>query len=156
MKMKALRLLFIMSLTSLISACASASGQVFSNGPQLTHGQTGIYVYRGDNKFENRGSNFNIYVDNQKIGLLRNAGYLYAAVTPGSHTLKVARVPINDNGTTLSMSINPGQVIYYRVETNWDSTLWLSGAYIPSGHVVFKQVSPDIALEQLQSLRYSN
>lgn len=74
----------IFLLLSLLTACTSVStGPLYSESKASS--STGIYVYRSHHFLS--GSGIDIYMDNHVVANLKDTGFVFIPLTPGTHTL---------------------------------------------------------------------
>ena len=93
-----------------------------------TSGQGVIYVYRTDTS--PLGSDApTVSINGKRIGNLKEAGYLSAAVLPGEQVIEV-RVPLVQwfGGRKVTVNVRPGSKHYFLVQAKFDSAY-----YSPSG-----------------------
>ena len=93
-----------------------------------TGGKGVIHVYRADTSV--LGSEApTVSIDGKRIGTLKEAGYLSAAVPAGKHVVEV-RTPLVQwfGGRKATVNVKPGSKHYFLVEAKFDSAY-----YSPSG-----------------------
>ena len=72
-----------------LSACATASGPIFTGVAAPANNESNVYLYRKGALFA-IGEAFEVSVDGAVVGRLYNKSYLRLPLKLGSHTLKVA------------------------------------------------------------------
>lgn len=83
------RLLFLIAIAALVSACATAPGQKFSGVAAPATDRGDVYLYR-TSAFFSGGASFEVMLNGSKVGDLYNASYLHLQLPPGLHLLKVS------------------------------------------------------------------
>ena len=93
-----------------ITGCA-ASGAKYSSETGAAADKGNVVVYRPYN-FQSGALYANVYVDGQKVGKLKNSGYLKLNVGSGKHTLKVG-------SQTREISISDNNKLFFRFTYGW-------------------------------------
>lgn len=93
-----------------ISGCA-ASGAKFADEAGVAADKGNVIVYR-PYRFRSGGLYANVYVDDQPVGKLKNAGYLRLDVGSGKHTLRVG-------SQTRVISASDNEKLFFRFTYGW-------------------------------------
>lgn len=93
-----------------ITGCA-ASGAKYSSETGATADKGNVVVYR-PYRFQSGALYANVYVDGQKVGKLKNAGYLKLNVGTGKHTLRVG-------SQTREISVSENNRLFFKFTHGW-------------------------------------
>lgn len=106
------KLCYVIALLSVlfITGCA-ASGAKYSSEAGAAADKENIVVYR-PYRFQSGALYANVYVDGQKVGKLKNSGYLKLNVGSGKHTLRVG-------SQTREISISDNKQLFFRFTHGW-------------------------------------
>ena len=134
--MKSLRL-FLLSLSSLlVAACATTAptvstqsnqSQLAANSFQPAAGTAGLYVFE-EGSLIRADNSHRVFLDGQALGLVSSSSYLYAAVTPGQHT-------VSCESSQLTFTAEAGKNYFVREKTHLD----------PGGQILSSTVSIETA-----------
>ena len=108
------RLLITISLV-LLSACATAPGQAFSQIEQPKSDKGNVYLYRTGALFA-MGEGFDVQVDNKDSGKFFNKSYLLFSLSPGQHVLKVSPKGIAAKVSELNVEVAAGATSFYQYD----------------------------------------
>jgi hypothetical protein len=108
--MKRMFYLIAMLFVLLISGCA-ASGPKYLAETDASVDSGNLVVYR-PYRFTSGGAYANVYIDEKKVGVLKNGGYLKLGVGSGAHTLRVERL-------TRTISASNKERIFFRYSHRW-------------------------------------
>ena len=153
-----------LTLAFVLTGCSSASGPAYTSFQSGNVSNTGIYIYRPDALFGATASP-PVSVDGKSLGSLKNNGFLFARVAPGSHTISISyRDLFIAKYRTFNVHVAQNQVAYVKV-------LWANGGEqrmhnagsgknplyysAPEYNWVYHQVSAGTAKSELHSLNFS-
>lgn len=100
----------------LLVAC-SASGPSYSAFESQTTRDTGVYIYRTKHLIP--GGSAPILIDGKAVGSLKDAGFIYAPLTPGAHTIATpnkSSILSRTTYITYPIHLNKHQQVYVKVE----------------------------------------
>jgi hypothetical protein len=138
-----------------LTGCA-ASGAKFHSLSKTPSESSEIIVYRPD-RFIRGGASYQIHLDGQQIGILKNAGFIKIRTTPGSHILELKggfmQASFRDIKTNV-VSLS-GERKIYRFEPIASGPIILASAYIG---VTFSLslVPEEVAIVELTDLKESD
>ncbi len=145
-KMKKLRLLFLLVSPLLMVACASTAAtstqtnqsQLAANSFQPPAGMAGLYIFE-EGSLIRADNSHRVSLDGQALGLVSSSSYLYATLTPGPHTLTLETSKLTVNAVA-------GQNYFVREKTHLD----------PSGQILTSTLSiesPKVAIPLIKDLQ---
>lgn len=153
-----MRKYLILSICLLLQAC-SAKGPAFNSAaPPLSSQDTGLYVYRTAHVIGSLGGTY-VFVDNKNIGYLRDNGYIYTKLMPGTHTLSV---PDKSNIFVTayikhSFSVRNHSISYIKLRFIPDGkSTWSGGVPLPEYNWSLQEVPPSIAKTEMAKTHLSN
>ncbi|MBW8722662.1 MAG: DUF2846 domain-containing protein [Polaromonas sp.] len=123
--------------------------------PAPTEEQASITVYRPDG-FVNGGAYPYLYVDDDKIGSLMNAGHIVFGVSPGSHELVLKNIMWWSGKQGWTIDVQKGQRRYYRVLSSLNSTSVTGPLLTISKTIRIQEVPEAEALRELAKTTRSN
>lgn len=146
-------------LASVMLAACYASGALFSGYQARTDGTTEIVIYRLD-VLQASGAPLNVYVDEQYVGTLKNAGWLSVRVRPGERALRTREKiidPFRPTDVRLVVTARPGEPVAVRVFPGalTGSFPTAAGRMPVFGPWTMEQVPADFAADELKYLRQS-
>jgi hypothetical protein len=149
--MKNFRLLSLLVSPLLLAACAGNTGnspaanaqinqsQLAANSFTPPAGMAGLYVFE-EGSLVRADNSHRVFLDGQALGLVSSSAYLYSAVAPGQHTLKLENSQVTINAVA-------GQNYFVREKTHLDA-----GGQILSSTLSIEKPSVAIPLiKELQS-----
>lgn len=116
--------------------------------PAPTEEQASITVYRPDG-FVNGGGYPYLYVDDDKIGSLMNAGHIVFGVSPGSHKLVLQNIMWWSGKQEWAIDVQKGQHRYYRVLSSLNSTTVIGPSLTVSKTIRIQEVPEAEALREV-------
>ena len=131
MKLPLLKI-FLFAFTAFLSGC-SATGQKFSEATLVNQESATVYFMRLS-KFLGAAGCRDVFIDNKKVGCIKNAGFLKTEILPGKRFISLPKVTENDwaNETSVEIEVQTGQIYFLE----W--THELEDFYvIPAGAMVF-------------------
>lgn len=143
------RLAFLSVIAVVLTACATATGPVFSGVVPTSTESGDVYLYRTEAFFAALSS-FSISLNGEPAGGLPNGSYLWFRMKPGFYTLRV------DPGALtiykeLQFKVEPGQVRFYHYDFVTDPS-----ANILFGLASIKPRDEAAAVKHLKSLKLAN
>lgn len=134
-------------IASLMGCSAAGPKFVSSQMESVSSTSSHVYIFR-ESEFFQSGSYPGIKIDGEKVGALRNGGYIVAKVDPGPH-----RILVDWGGppTRFKISTEGGKRHYVRVAIETTS---VSGSSI-SWRISVNEVPEPKALEALSALNFS-
>nr|WP_136252933.1 DUF2846 domain-containing protein [Ningiella ruwaisensis] len=130
MKLRSVNI-FVFVLAAFLSGC-SATGEKFSEATLVNQESATVYFMR-QNKFLGAAGCRDVLIDNEKVGCIKNAGFLKIEILPGKRFISLPKVTENDwaNETSVEIEAQSGQIYFLE----W--THELEDFYvIPAGAVV--------------------
>lgn len=113
-----------------------------------TEDEASITVYR-PNGFVNGGGYPYVYVDDEKVGSVMNAGHIVFGVSPGSHKLTLQNIWLWDGKQGLTFDAQRGERRYYRVISKFNSAMVIRPMLMISKTVLIEEVPEAEALEEV-------
>lgn len=106
------QLYYLVALMSVlfIAGCA-ASGARYSNEAGVVSDNGNLVVYR-PYRFMSGGVYADVYIDDQKVGILKNGGYIMLDVGSGTHTLRIGK-------QTRTISTSNDERFFFRYSHKW-------------------------------------
>lgn len=98
-------------LTVLFIAGCAASGPMYPTKTGAASDTGNLVVYR-PYRFLSGGVYANVYIDDQKVGILKNGGYITLDVGSGTHTLRI-------KNQTRTISASGNERILFRYTHGW-------------------------------------
>ena len=141
---------------SLLTGCA-ATGKSFSGFQSPSEKSAVIVVYRPD-LFRAEGQSVRVSIDNNEVGVLRNAGWLSIHTTHGEHSVTLdERFTFWQKDTVLKVETQQGEPIALRVLLGGMTGLYPmpSGPVMTFGPWTIQQVSTETAQAELKNLKES-
>jgi hypothetical protein len=146
----------IFASTSFLSGCA-ATGQNFP-GFRTPSGESAlIVVYRPD-LFRAGGQAVKIAVDEQEVGVLRNAGWISIPVSPGERAIKLEeRFTLFPESAALKVTAEKGETIALRVLPGGITSIvpLAAGPIVAFGPWTIQQIPEGTAQSELRELKES-
>lgn len=138
------------------SSGCSAKGQYFSERNLLKSNESVIIVYRPKRAFQSVGYP-SIYLDGVEQSKLKNGGYLVFDVSSGDHLIKakgdVMMWDVRVGTLTSKVHSQTGKTNYIRLFPHYRGIASISGPANVTWS--FNEISEDVALKEVQSLRMS-
>lgn len=150
-------------IAALFSVCllvsCSATGPYFSSTNTLGANDTGVYLYRG-NYLAGIGMGATVSVDGRVIGNLRNNGFLFARLTPGSHVISIPDPALifSSRALTYPIRVANKEVKYVKIGWDYDNGRMnhlAGGLILPAMNWSFTTVPASIGKREIQSLNLS-
>ena len=142
----------MISIVLSIAGC-SASGEKFQE-LEMRNDSALVYIYRPW-QFTNGGGWPHVYVDGEKIGPLKNGGYIAKDITPGNHSIELRGDVFNFPNLVLELDAEDGQTYYARMLSSvTDAALIGSISYVSKGSS-FHLVESSHAKTEIVELKYS-
>lgn len=111
---RTIKLMVIIVATTVLVACATATGPKFSGVEPNAPDQGDVYLYRTSG-FYASGQAFSVFLNGKQITDLPNASYLRLRLTPGSYTLKVIPGPMAKTSEAV-VKVEPGKTSFYQYD----------------------------------------
>jgi len=139
----------------LLVSCSSAGGEKFQAVQQVPEGKALLYLYRLDGI---EGHQYPaVFINQQKLGVLKSDGFLVAELEPGTHDLlltrKDAEAKWNRYDIERKIRFKAGEIKYYRLKLEYDKNTGLL-----EGVKIYQWLTPMDewdAQQQLQRTRLS-
>lgn len=117
-----------------------------------------VYVYRINSRL-GASQRDDVYIDNKKIGKIKNGTYLQAALTPGKHTIKIYdRHGLNVRTVEHKITVKKGSPKYVKVQWSPNGNKKRTGrkghtTWLPKYGPKFVNVSNTKGKTELRTLR---
>lgn len=109
---RTIKLVTLLLLTSVLLACASATGPAFSGVEPTAADQGDVYLYRTSGLYA-AGAAFNVSLDGKQVADLPNASFVRLRLAPGKYMLNVNPGPLTKT-SDLSVQVEPGKSSFYQ------------------------------------------
>lgn len=110
-----MKFIAVVACAAMLSACVSPQGPQFSGVVKPAADKGDVYLYRTE-AFAASGDAFTVRLDNEKIGELANASFIYLRMEPGKHVLRVKPSGLITIGAEVEMDVQAGKTLFYRYE----------------------------------------
>jgi hypothetical protein len=116
-----------------------------------------LIIYRPD-RLNAGGATFDVYLDGNEVGGLKNAGFLVVRTVPGSHTVEIQHLGITVNRSKVRQSVfvKQGERAFLRFEPSVTHITVFPASPVVHSQYSFMQVTEDRALEELREFRRSD
>jgi len=108
MKNKLILVFFALVAATILSGCAT-TGAAFVPVEDVPEGQALVYVYRVPS-FTGSAISYDVKVDGEIIGKMKNGAYFYTTVAPGSYVISAK----TESEYTLNADFEAGETYYIR------------------------------------------
>jgi len=142
------KLIFIVILALIVSACASAPGQKFTGLAEPVVDQGDIYIYRTSALFA-VAQPFEVSLDGKQVGNLYNASYLHLRLPEGNYVLKVSPGFLAKT-SDIQVHLMPGKQAFF--EYDFQTGLLANGFFLGS---TIEPRDQEKALNDLKELKSS-
>ena len=149
-----IRILSIMLGFLLILSGCSATGERFSQVNEFPKEASTLYIFR-ESKFFNSAYCPAMYLNDEKIGCLKNGGYIRHKLQPGLHLLEVRKSAflIGDE-PKIEFFSNPGEVVFIEWTTFLNDMMVTPSVGVSASESLVKR-SEFEATQKLKSLNES-
>lgn len=106
------KLFTVLVSTSVLLACATATGPAFSGVEPTAADQGDVYLYRKSGLYAS-GAAFAVSLDAKQVADLPNASFVRLRLPPGKYTLNVNPGPLTKT-SDLTVQVEPGKSSFYQ------------------------------------------
>ena len=150
--------LFILALMIFLEACG-AYGKRFTNLDLVEDKKGVLYIYR-PTRLLHGGTWPTINIDGQKVGSLKNGGYLVKEISPGKHVVEITgNIFIGGwmhRSFEVPIDIDAGEYSFLRIWLGGAELHGTPGMYSVLADVHVKEVPKEVALKELSEVRLSD
>ncbi len=140
----------------ILAACSTAGGPSFSGYKAAGANDTGVYLYRL--KHFASGFGENVLIDGKPWGTLKDNGFLYTRLTPGTHTISMPyRNLLFTKSNDKTFTVSSHEIKYFKIVWSPSGNLtWLSGGPVPEWNWSYVAMPASAAKQEMQSLNLSS
>lgn len=110
--LRAIKLFALLLITSVLLACATATGPAFTGVEPAAVDQGDIYLYRKSGLYAS-GMAFAVSLDTKQVADLPNASFVRLRLPPGKYTLNVNPGPLTKT-SDLTVQVESGKSSFYQ------------------------------------------